>query len=293
MVKEIGMKFKPLDIISIAYFVIISLLIVWGRQRVELWQAKVAAYLGLVGLVFLLSWSETRFAERHWFKFIRLGYPLLAVLFIYKGISGHVLLLHGRFLDPEITGLEKILLGVNPTLALERFVFPPLTEFFKFAYFSYYSYVAIPPLLLYFQKRYPDLERFVFTTALTFYVSFLGFILLPLEGPCWFFEQVYEVKRLTGFIFTPLQDFIMTHGAARGACFPSSHLAVAWVALFLIRKLFGSRYFWIVFPFTLSMTVAIVYNRYHYASDAAAGILAGFICYQISRVVCARFSPSG
>lgn len=75
----------------------------------------------------------------------------------------------------------------------------------------------------------------------------------------------------------------MRGGAARGACMPSSHVAVAWVSLFSIGKLWSRKSFWIILPFTVAMTLSVVYNRYHYVSDAIAGMIIAFIYGRISR----------
>jgi membrane-associated phospholipid phosphatase len=75
----------------------------------------------------------------------------------------------------------------------------------------------------------------------------------------------------------------------QGTCFPSSHVAVAWVALFCLRRIFGNRWFALILPFTLSLTVAVVYNRYHYLADALAGLATAWLCYQGARRLYGRW----
>lgn len=281
----------PQDYTSLGYLgLVIAALALWGGalpgQKTQL-----AGYTAYAAAIILLVMISSQRPRNRWFAFLRLGYPLLAILFMYRGIEGHVLLLHGRFLDAEVTGWERALLGFYPNLALEAMVSKPLTEFLKFSYFSYYFYIALPPLLLFLRRRDADMAAFVFTTSLTFYVSFVGFVLLPLEGPRYFFAQQFHLPHLDGYFFAPLQDWLMARAAACGACFPSSHLAVAWVSLFLVRRYFGPRPFWLILPLTVSMTFAIVYNRYHYAADAVAGLLTGWLCWQASRWLLRRIQP--
>jgi membrane-associated phospholipid phosphatase len=210
-------------------------------------------------------------------------YPIFTFIFVYKSIEGYVLILHKKFLDAHILKLEELIFGINPALALQKIVNKPLTEFLKFSYFSYYFYVPIPALILFYQKRYKELERFVFTITLTFYACYIGFIIYPVQGPWFELKDSFYIKDLEGWFFTELQDFIMKRGAVRGACMPSSHLAVAWVSLFFIKKYFGKKIFYSILPLTLSMTFSIVYNRYHYFTDAVMGLIFAFIFYQICK----------
>lgn len=276
-------KFIPHDYTSLGYAgLVIAALSLWGGTLPGQ-KAQLAGYVAYAAAVILLAMTASQRPHNRALAFLRLGYPLLAILFLYRGIEGHALLLHGRFLDAEVAGWERSWLGFYPNLALEAVVSKPLTEFLKFSYFSYYFYIALPPLLLFLRRRDADMAAFVFTTSLTFYVSFVGFVLLPLEGPRYYFAHQFGVPRLDGYFFASLQDWLMARAAARGACFPSSHLAVAWVSLFLVRRYFGPKPFWLILPLTVGMTFAIVYNRYHYAVDAVAGLLTGWLCWQASR----------
>ncbi|MEW6517619.1 MAG: phosphatase PAP2 family protein [candidate division FCPU426 bacterium] len=274
---------KPHDYTSLGYLGLVSLALVFFGSRLPDRNWLLAGYLGYAAVILLLVWLAARFPRNRWAAFFRLGYPLLAILFLYRGIEGHVLLWHGQFLDAQVAEWERSVLGAYPNLALESLVSRPLTEVLKFSYFSYYFYIALPPLLLFFLHRETEMEIFIFTASLTFYVSFVGFVLVPLEGPRYYFAQQFRIPHLEGYFFSPLQDWLMSRAAARGACFPSSHLAVAWVSLFLVRRFFGSRPFWLILPLTVGMTFAIVYNRYHYAVDAVAGLFVGWACWHLSR----------
>lgn len=278
-------KFKPIDYLSITYFLLVIGLVVSFYYKIENWNYYIIGYTTYIFLIILLAYLSTKFPENLLIKFFRLMYPIITFTFVYKSIQGYVLVLHNHFLDYHITAFEKMIFGTNPTLALENIVSRPLTEFLKFSYFTYYFYTPVPALILFFQKRYKDVERFVFAITFTFYISYIGFVLYPVQGPRYVLAEIYKIKKLAGYIFTPLQDFIMAKGAVRGACMPSSHLAVAWVSLFLIKKFFGRKPFFFILPFTIAMTFSIVYNRYHYVTDGVMGLIVGFICYRICNLI--------
>lgn len=277
------MRFKPIDSLTFAYFLLVSALIAVFHTKVQHWDHYLTGYGLYFGLIFFLISLHARFPKNRLVIFLRTTYPLIASALVYKSIEGYVLIFYPHFLDPWINRWEHAVFGEYPTLALEKIAIRPVNEYFMFVYFSYYFHIAIPPVILFIQKRYADLERLVFTLILAFYISYLGFVLVPFAGPQYWLKDAYTIKQLSGYFFTPLQQWLMAHGDAMGACFPSSHVAIAWVALFSIKRYFGKRIFWMIFPITVSLSVSVVYNRYHYVLDSLAGFLVGWACYQFSR----------
>jgi len=275
-------KFKPVDWLNFAYLALVSVLVSLFHRHVEHWGLLILAFAGYALVILGLVWLEPRLRGRSWFLFLRHLYPLLAIPLLYESIEKYATLFHGRYLDAEMIAFEAAVFGGSPNLWLERLVTPLFTEYMMAAYFSYYLYSVLPPLLLFARRRYQDLDRFTFNLLLAFFVCYLGFLAVPLLGPIHVLKDHFTIPALTGYVFAPLQRFIMTHGDPLGTCFPSSHVAVAWVGLLSIRQAFGSRIFWILSPFTVSLTMAVFYNRYHYVTDAAAGLLTAFAVFWLA-----------
>ena len=83
-------------------------------------------------------------------------------------------------------------------------------------------------------------------------------------------------------IVTPMRHFnlwIVGHYGIHSSVFPSAHvsstLGAAWGLLLTLpkRRWIG----WIMVFYGLSVAIATVYGRYHYAVDAAAGILMSLV----------------
>jgi membrane-associated phospholipid phosphatase len=279
--------FKPIDVLSLAFFLLVSGLIALFPAQVTHPGRYLLTHSAYLGMIALLAVENRRHPGLHPLLFVRSLYPFLAAAFIYTSIEGYSLVLWPRYLDPQIIALEQSLWGVSPNLWLERWVSQPLTEYFMAVYFSYYFYLIVPPLILFFARRQAELEAYVFFLTFTFYIAYLGFLAVPVAGPVHALADQFTIPRLTGYVFTPLQTLVM-QGDPKGTCFPSSHVAVSWVALFCLRRFFGPRWFWVIFPLTVSLTVSVVYNRFHYLADALAGLLTAFLCYQL----CLRVYPS-
>ncbi len=115
----------------------------------------------------------------------------------------------------------------------------------------------------------------VFASAVAFYISYLGFIFLPVEGPRYALAALHQIE-IKGFVFAPLAQWIVKVGGLRGGCMPSSHVAVACVVFVFCYK-YSRRLFYFLGPLILSLFVGTVWGRFHYLSDVVAGILVGVV----------------
>ena len=276
-------KYNLIDITCLIY-------IIWVLGVVLIFQNKiknVSSYL----IFYILYALYIVIIKKLYFKmpgnkiviFLKYFYPILTFLFVYKSIQGYVTVFYGGFLDDIVIRFQDFLFKTQPVLYLERFIHPVVTEIMGFSYFTYYFYVPVSAFFLYFTGRYRDLEYFIFIITLTYCTCCIGFVLFPIYGPRFSLRMYFQVSSLKGYIFAPLMDYIMKHGQTIGACMPSSHLAIAWNALFLMKKFFGKKPFFIFLPVVILMSIAIVYNRYHYLLDAIMGILFAWICYQTGK----------
>jgi membrane-associated phospholipid phosphatase len=66
-------------------------------------------------------------------------------------------------------------------------------------------------------------------------------------------------------------DWIYRHLESDGAAFPSSHVALAALVLYYTVR-YARSAAWVVGPLVISLIVATVYCRYHYAIDVLAGL---------------------
>jgi membrane-associated phospholipid phosphatase len=79
-------------------------------------------------------------------------------------------------------------------------------------------------------------------------------------------------------VITPLRQlnlWVLDQGTVHAGVFPSAHVSSAFSAAFGLLLVLPERrrYGWIGFAFAVTVSVATVYGRYHYAADAVAGLL--------------------
>ncbi len=71
------------------------------------------------------------------------------------------------------------------------------------------------------------------TTCLTFFISYVIFLIYPVVGPRIYLDDIFYLP-LVGPYFTPLAQKIVTKGGLFGGAMPSSHCAVALVAVWYL-----------------------------------------------------------
>jgi len=268
--------FRPEDTAFIIYLVTVAVLVSLFHRGVERWWYYVVTH-ALAACVTII-WLRFSTGRNHpVVRFFRYWYIPIVLGFFYEQIDGYILGIHGKYLDYLITGFEVNLFGVHPSVWLERFASPPLTEVMKFFYNSYYWLGPVLGLSLYFKGQLMAFRRALFSIMTAFFISYLGFFLFPVVGPRYALSDLYKGP-LEGYLVTALQDYIMEVGDIYGGCMPSSHVAVALVVLLLAWVYRKKMAVWMT-PFVTMLCIATVYNRYHYLSDVVAGLVVGFFSF--------------
>ncbi|MFD3583634.1 phosphatase PAP2 family protein [Streptomyces sp. NPDC058683] len=262
---------RPLDRLTLGYLAVAVVVVAAGPGPVQDRGSLLIGFSGCAVLVLLCAGLARRSPASRPAACAAVTYPLVLPFFLYPAVGRYALVLRGRFLDSEVNAWEARVFGVHPNLALDAVARPALTEFMMAVYFSFYLFAALPPLWLVFRGRLKDAERYLFCQMLAVYMCYLGFLLVPLRGPMFALRDHFEPSGLSGYAMTRLQAHIMTRDPA-GTCFPSAHVATAWSGLLAMRRTMRPKVSLFFLPLILCITASVVYNRYHYASDALAGM---------------------
>ncbi|MGI8961160.1 MAG: phosphatase PAP2 family protein [Bryobacteraceae bacterium] len=140
--------------------------------------------------------------------------------------------------------------------------------------------------LLYLQHRRVDIDRFLTVYLLGTLLAYALFPYFPSEPPRIVFPDV-DRPLITTWIRT-LNLWILKVGTIHVGVFPSAHVssvfAAAWGMLLVLpnRKIFG----YALLFYAISVSVATVYGRYHYAADVFAGfgvsLIPGLLCLMLN-----------
>jgi membrane-associated phospholipid phosphatase len=185
---------------------------------------------------------------------------------------------HPRDFDVELAILDQKLFGVHPTVWIERFSHPVLTELLQFVYPTYYFLPIILGAVLWRKRWFPEFYYWIFVIAFGFYLSYLGYFLVPATGPRFLSEIVAaQTRPLEGvWLFSAVRGALDRAEGITRDCFPSGHTEMTLLVLYYARR-FHRRTFWWMLPVGIGIIVSTVYLRYHYVVDIIAGGLLAWL----------------
>lgn len=264
------------DRLTLAYLVFSTTLILVCRQNIPRWNLLLPVHFGLIAMVFGLTFARMR--EVPLLRLVSYWYPPLLFLFFFEEIGLTVHAIFPGWFDKYLIEADRLLFGVHPTVWIEQFSSYWLNEYMQLVYTSYFLLTIGFGGYLWAQKRFDDFAVFIGSTCVAYYLSYVIFVLFPIESPYHTLHHLQQVE-LTGGPFTAFINLIEKHGRVHGGAFPSTHVAGSMVVLFSAYR-FAKPIGYALTPLVLSICVATVFGRYHYAVDVFAGIfVAGLGCW--------------
>ena len=260
------------DKATLIYIAALSLVILIFHANLSNWTSYIAFNLGICVAVVLIAHGLNHKASQ-WTFFFRHWYPLIFFILLYEETRHLVHLIFPQIFDPLINRLEMALFGVYPTVWMQKFICLGLNEYLMFSYCFYYFLLAVLGVGLFFSNKIKEFDDLLFTSAVAFYISYLGFLFFPVEGPRFALASIHQVA-INGGFFTSLAQGLIGIAGIQGAAMPSSHVAVALVVVVYARRHHRLLYY-LLSPLVASLLIATVYGRFHYVSDVVAGLLVG------------------
>jgi membrane-associated phospholipid phosphatase len=255
------------DAVLALYLLSTAALAIAFREELPDWKLAACAHLAGALLVLSLRFLPERVPVA--LAFLRDWYPAMLFPVLYKELEWLAAAFGNWGLTGPLQRLEASLFGGQPSLHLsERLPYVALSEYLHFCYFSYLLLVPLVGGLWYFRGKRDAFHELFFLVSLTYAVSYLFYILFPVDSPFYLHEP--PGPPLAGHFFYELVHFLSERGGARGGAFPSSHVSVSSVVL-LVALRRENRLLWWLLPLCAGIALATVYGRFHYAVDVLAG----------------------
>lgn len=275
-------QFRLLDISTFIYFCFVTLLVIWFHDRIANWHVYVLTHFVTLAAVV----AYIKFAEKSGNTIIRLFrelYPLVLFTFTFKEVSLLLTALAAFWFETHLLAWDHALAGGYPTVLVQQYYRPWLTELMAFSYWAYYLIFPLTAVAILIRKEWGLLRSFSFHLASTMYACYLFYFFLPARGPQQTLAHLHLPREAAGF-FDNMVLSIQGAASIAGNAFPSSHVAAVFIMLFFLfrlRRWLG----WIVLPVVLALTVSTVYLQYHYVADAITGVLLAFLLYPPLRAI--------
>ncbi len=247
---------------------------------------KLHGFVLLVGLlVFMILIIKIREenSNRKWQKFLLLIYPAIFLAMIFDSIHLVLPYINSNIYDKELYEIDRWLLGVNPTVWIERFINPYLTEFMYLLYFFYFPMPLIILGYLYLNKKYRELDKSLVFLLITYYGAYLLYFLVPALGPRFYPELVQQqTVPLNGLWLTDtIRDTISSLEHNKFDAFPSLHAAITLATVIIIAR-YRKKWLWFFTPVSTGIFISLIYCRYHYFIDIIGGVVWTLIAFVIT-----------
>jgi membrane-associated phospholipid phosphatase len=271
--------FQPIDVLLIAYSILMLLLVGLFGARLEKFEHILLVYVA--SIFYTLFWVYVRlYGKSKIVDYLVTIYPLIALIWFYEISGDQIHLFFPSFFDHIFVSIENSIFPVHPTVWFQRFNNPLLTEWMMFGYVFYLLLIPITASVLFFKNRRDESNHLILSLMITFFLCYIGFVLLPVEGPRFYLKSQYSVV-FHGYLFKMLADMIEKNAMLHGGCFPSAHCAASTVMLLLSFKYDKKLFYWIS-PIIITLYFSTVYGRYHYPLDVVGGMIIAIIGIRLS-----------
>lgn len=247
--------------------------------RLTIWTVNVTV---IAAMAFLALATGLR--GRPYLRSLRDWYPLPMMLLAYREMGWLGALPRPGYEHTWIQWDRRLLFDFGLQRLIES-LGPLLPSILEISYSLVYAISPFCMVWIYANRRYDRMEPFLVTFLTGIYLSYALFPYFPSEPP----RTIFPNQDLPT-ILTPFRRFNLSLLGDYGihlSVFPSAHCSGSLAAALGMKEVMPHQpYIWRTLLFlAISIAIATVYGRYHYAADAAAGIAIALLAWRAGRRV--------
>ncbi len=270
------MRLRPLEVVNFGTLAVLTALTLWLNGRVPEAGSMLLRYAAMAaGLVAAAAAARREDRLPATARILLNFYPIAFIPILYESLGPLISAARPVACDDLLIAADRALLGTDPTVWLQRFVRPALTDLFFVAYLTYYFIAIALGAVLWLRSR-PAARRFIFMLTVSYLISYAGYFLLPALGPRVALASLHtvplEATALSRTVSSTLDELERT----KSDVFPSGHTMIAVVVLIAAFQRARDAFWWLL-PIAACLVVSTVYCRYHYVVDVIAGALLAFV----------------
>jgi membrane-associated phospholipid phosphatase len=236
------------------------------------WIGLVATYAVLAVAILAAAMYRTRGGQKKTGFHLSIIATVVTVLLIFNSLGPLIAGLHTTTFDSFLIAVDHAIFGVHPTVWLERLISPALSSLLQFAYISYYFIPVSLGVVLIAGRRFGEFEEVLFGILLCFYLSYIGYLLVPAIGPRFTLNHLQTGDLQVSPFIKSIQDTLNGLEKNKTDAFPSGHTAVSLMSLYYAWQKREKKLFAVLVPAVAGLIISTVYLRYHYVIDVIAGI---------------------
>lgn len=266
------MRLRPLEALNLLTLAVLSALTLALDGRVPDASGILARYAIMAGGL-LLVMAAVRREERLTpaLRFLVNFYPIAFVPILYESLGPLISAARPAAKDAMLIAADRALLGGDPTVWLQGFLRPALTDLFFVSYLSYY-FIAIGLGIVIWRRNASIARRFIFTLALSYVLSYAGYFAVPALGPRVALASRHTVPLETTAVSRAISSTLDELERTKFDVFPSGHTMIAVIVLIVAYQRARDAFWWLL-PVSVCLVISTVYCRFHYVVDVIAGAL--------------------
>lgn len=263
-------RIRPTEAVHAVALIVLTALTVALRHQLANPDRLLLVYLILAGVLVLVAWlapKEDRLPAP--LDFLIDFYPAVFLPVLFNMLEPLIAALRGGARDDLLIAIDRAMFRVDVTVWMEQFSRPLVNDIFYCFYATYYFMALTLGLILWLRNR-PMARRFVFTLMVVYYVSYIGYFIVPALGPRFAQADLYSVSLTVTPVSRFINDTINSLEKTKFDVFPSGHTMVS-VAVLLVAWKRARDVFWWLLPIATGLIISTVYCRFHYVIDLIAG----------------------
>ena len=263
---------RPSDLLTLFFLALISCLAVFSSPVNSPWTELLATYAVLAVAILIAAVYRTKVGPAKRGFYLSIVATVLTVSIVFNSLGALIAGIHTTTFDARLIAVDHAIFGVHPTVWMERLIDPLLTGMLQFAYISYYFIPLSLGIVLIARDRFGEFEEVLFGILLCFYLSYVGYLLVPAIGPRFTLSHLQTGDLQVSPFIATIQDALNALEKNKTDAFPSGHTAVSLMSLYYAWKEREKKLFAGLIPVVMGLIISTVYLRYHYVIDVIAGI---------------------
>lgn len=273
-------RYRSYDLVTALYLIIWIFLIVLFYSKI--YHAELFLIFHFLALIFTLSFAGI-FPSNHIVSFFRNWYPVFYLPLFFTALHYLIPQINPDNVDHILISLDISLTGTYPTVWMENFNYPLLTEILELSYLTFYFLPLLVLIPLYIRKRETLFNEAALAFLLGFYLSYFGYLTFPALGPRYFLASVQTSPLASGGFYHSIASALNGLENIQWDAFPSGHVTIALLFSHYAYLYFRKTFYWAL-PVVILLVISTIYLRYHYLVDVFAGI----ILYGIIIIICRK-----
>lgn len=281
--KKLFLKFNATDAATVVFYSLLIIVNLLFFSRVIHWKELVIVEIIVISFVVTVNYKLLS-KQTAILKFLHFWYPAALIFLTYKQLYFMIRPIRINDYDQLLIQIDRFIFQTDPTKALYAIANPFLTEILQIVYFSFYLLPILLALFLFIEGKRSETDYAVFAVVYGFFVSYVGYFLLPGIGPRFTLHNFNMTDvELNGFLLAvPLRHLINAGGSVnlggsitdsfQRDVFPSGHTMITLIVMYLSVKLKCKIKAALIIAGIL-LIFSTVYLRYHYGVDVIAGTL--------------------